>query len=47
MKTVPASVGTKERWIRIADLVHGKTPKECFERFKTLCSEAKEAQNKK
>lgn len=41
MKKVPASVATKERWIQIADGVQGRTPKECFTRFKDLCAKAK------
>lgn len=41
MKEVPASVGTKERWIKIAEGVDGKTAKECFTRFKELVAKAK------
>lgn len=41
MKTVPASVPAKERWVKIGDLVDGKTPKECFERFKEIVSKLK------
>jgi DnaJ family protein C protein 2 len=41
MKKVPASVPTKERWIKIAEMVPGKTPKECFERFKEICAKIK------
>ncbi len=41
MKAVPASVPTKERWIKIAELVDDKTPKECFERFKTIVARLK------
>lgn len=41
MKEVPASVPTKERWIKIAEGVDGKTAKECFTRFKELCAKAK------
>jgi hypothetical protein len=44
MKTVPATVPTKERWIQIAALVDGKTPKECFERFKEIVSKLKAKQ---
>ena len=43
MRKIPASVPTKERWIQIADLVEGKTAKECFTRFKELCAKAKAA----
>lgn len=46
MKEVPASVPTKERWIKIAEGVDGKTPKECFTRFKELCAKAKAASGK-
>lgn len=41
MKTHPASMNTKERWIAISEMVDGKTPKECFARFKELCEKAK------
>jgi len=43
MKSVPQSVGTKERWVQIAELVEGKSAKECFTRFKELCAAAKAA----
>ena len=42
MREVPASVPTKERWIKIAEKVDGKTAKECFTRFKELCAKAKQ-----
>jgi hypothetical protein len=41
MKQVPASVPTKERWIKIADLVEGKSAKECYERFKEIAARLK------
>jgi len=41
MRTVPATVATKERWIKIAEGVDGRTAKECFGRFKELCAKAK------
>ena len=41
MKSVPSSMPTKERWIKIAEGVEGKTAKECFQRFKELCAKAK------
>jgi len=44
MREVPASLPTKERWIKIAESVDGKTPKECFGRFKELCAKAKAGQ---
>jgi hypothetical protein len=43
MKTVPASVGVKERWIAISKLVDNKNPKECYERFRVLCAKMKAA----
>jgi hypothetical protein len=46
MREVPSTVPTKERWIEIADGVDGKTPKECFVRYKDLVKKAKEAQQK-
>ena len=41
MKQFPASMAAKERWIAISKVVEGKTPKECFARFKDLCDKAK------
>jgi hypothetical protein len=41
MKTIPATVATKERWLKIAEGVDGRTAKECFARFKELCAAAK------
>jgi len=41
MREFPASIATKERWISIASRVAGKTPKECFQRYKDLCAKAK------
>jgi hypothetical protein len=41
MRAVPSTVATKERWIKIAEGVDGKTAKECFGRFKELCAKAK------
>ena len=46
MKEIQASVPTKERWIKIAEGVDGKTPKECFTRFKELCAKAKASAQK-
>jgi hypothetical protein len=43
MKELPASVATKERWIKIAEGVDGKTAKECFTRYKELVAKAKSA----
>ena len=43
MREIPATVATKERWIKIAEYVDNKTPKECFERFKDLCAKAKQS----
>jgi len=36
MKTFPSSIPTKERWIKIAEVVEGKVARECFERFKLI-----------
>lgn len=41
MRAAPSSIPTKERWIQVAELVDGKTPKECFERFKELTAKVK------
>ena len=46
MREIPQTVPTKERWIQIAESVTGKTPKECFVRYKELVKKAKEAQQK-
>jgi len=43
MKSVPSTVATKERWIKIAESVTDKTPKECFTRYKELVAKAKAA----
>lgn len=43
MKDVPGSVPTKERWLKIAEGVDGKSAKECFGRFKELVAKAKAA----
>ena len=41
MKEVPSSVPVKERWIKIAEGVEGKTAKECYARFKELVAKTK------
>jgi len=41
MKQFGTDMTTKERWIAIAGIVEGKSPKECFTRFKELCAKAK------
>jgi isopropylmalate/homocitrate/citramalate synthase len=41
MKSFPASLPTKERWIKIAETVEGKTPKQCFDRFKSIVAKLK------
>lgn len=41
MREVPASIPTKERWLKIAEGVDGKSAKECFARFKELVAKAK------
>lgn len=47
MKQFPGSMPTKERWIAIADLVEGKTAKECFTRYKNIVAKLKAEQAKK
>lgn len=44
MKEFPASIPTKERWTKIAEVVDGKSPKECFERFKEIVAKLKQQQ---
>ena len=41
MREVPGSVPTKERWIKIAEGVDGKSAKECYARFKELVAKTK------
>jgi hypothetical protein len=41
MKSVDPKMPTKERWVAIAELVEGKTPKECFERYKSIVAKLK------
>ena len=41
MREFPASMATKERWLKIAEKVDGKTAKQCYGRFKDLCAKAK------
>lgn len=36
MREFPASIPVKERWVKISEKVEGKTPKECYERFKEI-----------
>ena len=36
MREFPGSIPVKERWIKISEKVEGKTPKECYERFKEI-----------
>lgn len=43
MREVASSVAAKERWVLVSEGVEGKTPKECFVRYKELCKKAKEA----
>ena len=42
MKTVDPKLPTKEKWIAIAELVDGKTPKDCFERYKSIVAKLKD-----
>lgn len=41
MRKVPSGLPAKERWIKIAEGVEGKTPKECLNRYKELCAKLK------
>ena len=46
MKKFPGTMPAKERWIAIAELVEGKTAKDCFARFKSIVAKLKaESQN--
>lgn len=38
---MPQTVATKERFIQISALIEGKSPKECFERFKLIVAKLK------
>jgi hypothetical protein len=41
MREFPGSIPIKERWIKIAEKVDGKSAKECYERYKQLVDEVK------
>ncbi len=41
MRTNPGSMPVKERWIKIAESVDGKSAKECYERFKEIVAALK------
>jgi hypothetical protein len=41
LREIPASIGTKERFVEIAKKVEGKSAKECYARFKELCARSK------
>lgn len=45
MRDFPGSIPVKERWVKIAEKVEGKTAKECYERFKEICSLLKKQQD--
>lgn len=36
MREFPKTIAVKERFIKIAEKVEGKTAKECYERFKEI-----------
>jgi hypothetical protein len=36
MREHPGTMPVKERWIKIAEQVEGKSAKECYERFKEI-----------
>lgn len=42
MKKYPGSMPTKERWVKIAEEVEGKSAKECFTRFKEIVAKLKQ-----
>ena len=44
MREFPGSIAVKERFIKIAEKVEGKTAKECYERFKEICARVKKQQ---
>lgn len=41
MKDFATNLPVKERWIKIAGNIEGKTAKECYERFKEICEKLK------
>lgn len=43
MKNVPKDLSVKDKWIKIAESVDGKLPKECFERYKEIMAKLKAA----
>ena len=47
MRQQPGSMPVKERWIKIAEGVEGKSAKECYERYKDICSQLKKQQETK
>ena len=38
MREFPGTIPVKERWVKIAEKVEGKSAKECYERFKEICA---------
>jgi hypothetical protein len=44
MREFPGSLPAKERWIKIAEKVEGKTAKECYERYKEIVEMLKKQQ---
>lgn len=42
MKTFPASIPTKQRWVQIGGEVDGMSAKSCFARFKAIAAKLKE-----
>jgi len=41
LKEISSALPTKERWIQIAAKIKGKSPKECYTRFRELCNKGK------
>jgi DnaJ family protein C protein 2 len=47
MRQHPGTMPVKERWIKIAEGVEGKSAKECYERYKEICAQLKKQQETK
>jgi hypothetical protein len=41
MKEYPSTMGAKERWVKIAEMVDGQDAKSCYAQFKTICASVK------
>jgi len=47
MRQHPGTMPVKERWIKVAEGVEGKSAKECYERYKEICAQLKKQQETK